>query len=407
MAEKVVKQYVFSWEGTDRHGKKLKGEIRGPNLNLVKADLRRQGVTPIKVRRRSNSTLFAPRKKKITTKDITVFSRQLSTMISSGIPLVQAMEIMGKGHENPAMQEIILTLKTDIEGGASLSQAMRKHPRQFDGLYCNLVRAGEQAGILENLMNKIATYKEKTETMKSKIRRALFYPVAVLAVAAIITYILLVFVVPQFETLYSGLGADLPVPTQIVISMSVFLQSYGWIVILMVVGGIYMFIKVKRTSESLQTRYDALVLKLPVVGAIVRKATIARYARTLGTMFAAGVPLVEALESVSGATGNNVYRDAIVTMRGDVATGQQLQLAMQQSKLFPNMAVQMVAIGEESGSLDGMLSKIADFYEQEVDEAVEGMSSLMEPVIMVVLGTVIGSLVVAMYLPIFKMGQIL
>lgn len=407
MAEKVVKQYVFSWEGTDRHGKKLKGEIRGPNLNLVKADLRRQGVTPIKVRRRSNSTLFAPRKKKITTKDITVFSRQLSTMISSGIPLVQAMEIMGKGHENPAMQEVILTLKSDIEGGASLSQAMRKHPRQFDSLYCNLVRAGEQAGILENLMNKIATYKEKTETMKSKIRRALFYPVAVLAVAAIITYILLVFVVPQFETLYSGLGADLPVPTQIVISMSVFLQSYGWIVILMVVGGIYMFIKAKRTSESLQTRYDALVLKLPVVGAIVRKATIARYARTLGTMFAAGVPLVEALESVSGATGNNVYRDAIVTMRGDVATGQQLQLAMQQSKLFPNMAVQMVAIGEESGSLDGMLSKIADFYEQEVDEAVEGMSSLMEPVIMVVLGTVIGSLVVAMYLPIFKMGQIL
>jgi type IV pilus assembly protein PilC len=256
-------------------------------------------------------------------------------------------------------------------------------------------------------MNKIAMYKEKTETMKSKIRRALFYPVAVLVVAAVITYILLVFVVPQFETLYSGLGADLPVPTQIVIALSVFLQKYGWMVILLAIGGVYMFIKAKRTNEALQTRYDAAILKLPVVGEIVRKATIARYARTLGTMFAAGVPLVEALESVSGATGNNVYRDAIVTMRGDVATGQQLQLAMQQSKLFPNMAVQMVAIGEESGSLDGMLSKIADFYEQEVDEAVEGMSSLMEPVIMVVLGSVIGSLVVAMYLPIFKMGQIL
>ena len=406
MAAKEQKQHYFLWEGTDRAGKRVKGEMRGLTVALVKADLRRQGVAPMKVRKKPTS-LFTQRKKKITPKEITVFSRQLATMVSSGIPLVQAFEIVGKGHDNPSMQDLVLAIKTDLEGGSSLSQAMRKHPRQFDDLFCNLVKAGEQAGILENLLHKIAIYKEKVETLKSKIKKAMYYPVAVLAVAIIITIVMMVKVVPEFENMFTGLGAELPLPTQIVIAMSNFVQA-SWLFIVGGIGiGLYAAKEAKHRSKGFNLFLDKTLLRLPVLGAIIRKATIARYARTLGTMFAAGVPLVEALESVAGATGNRVYELAIMKIREDVATGQQLQMAMTQTKLFPNMTTQMVSIGEETGSLDSMLSKIADFYEEEVDEAVDGLSSLMEPVIIVVIGGLIGGLVVAMYMPIFQMGQVI
>ena len=405
MAEAAIKQNVFTWEGTDRKGKKLKGESRAANPSMVKAELRRQGISPLKVTKKS--ALFSTkRKKKIQPKDIAVFTRQLATMMSAGVPLVQSFEIIGRGHENPGMQELVMTIKADVESGNNLSQSLAKHPLYFDELVCNLVNAGEHAGILETLLDKIATYKEKTEALKSKIKKALFYPTAVIIVAFIVTSILLIFVVPQFQSLFEGFGADLPAFTQMVVNLSNWMQSNWWIVLFAIAGGAYGFMEAKKRSPKFAHTLDRVVLKLPIVGDILTKAVIARYARTLATMFAAGVPLVEAMESVAGAAGNQVYANAIMQMRDDVATGQQLQLAMSQTGLFPNMVNQMVAIGEESGSLDAMLGKVADFYEQEVDDAVDGLSSLLEPLIMAILGILVGGLVVAMYLPIFKMGSV-
>ncbi len=404
MADAAIKQSVFSWEGTDKKGKRIKGESRANNPALVKAELRRQGINPLKVRKKS-AMLASAKKKKILPKDIAVFTRQLATMMSAGVPLVQSFDIIGRGHENPAMQELVMTIKADVESGNNLAQSLAKHPLYFDELVCNLVNAGEQAGILENLLDKIATYKEKTEALKSKIKKAMFYPTAVIVVAFIVTAILLIFVVPQFQSLFEGFGADLPAFTRMVVNLSEWMQANWWVMIIGIGAGIYGFKEAKRRSPKFAHALDRLVLKLPIIGDILTKAIIARYARTLSTMFAAGVPLVEAMESVAGAAGNQVYADGIMQMRDDVATGQQLQLAMSQTGLFPNMVNQMVAIGEESGSLDAMLGKVADFYEQEVDDAVDGLSSLLEPLIMAVLGVLVGGLVVAMYLPIFKMGS--
>lgn len=406
MVEKALKQDLFAWEGTDKRGSRIKGESRSSNPALVKADLRRQGIIPIKVKKKSALTSSA-RKKKIVPKDIAIFSRQLATMMSAGVPLVQSFDIIGRGHENPSMTQLLMAIKTDVESGSNLADAMAKHPLYFDDLVCNLVEAGEAAGVLDTLLDKIATYKEKTEALKSKIKKALTYPTAVIVVAVIVTAILLIFVVPQFESLFQGFGADLPAFTSMVIAMSRFLQDYWWAVGAIAGGGIYAMLQANKRSRKFRQFLDRMLLKVPVIGAIMTKAAIARYSRTLSTMFAAGVPLVEALESVSGATGNIVYADAVLRMRDNVSTGQQLQLAMSQTGLFPNMVVQMVAIGEESGSLDSMLSKVADFFEAEVDDAVDNLSSLLEPIIMAVLGTLVGGLVVAMYLPIFKMGSVI
>ncbi len=403
MAEAAIKQNVFTWEGTDRKGKKIKGESRAANPSMVKADLRRQGISPLKVRKKSQ--LLSASKKKIVPKDIAVFTRQLATMMSAGVPLVQSFEIIGRGHENPAMQQLVLAIKNDVESGSTLANALSKHPLYFDELVCNLVAAGEQAGILETLLDKIAVYKEKSEALKSKIKKALFYPAAVVVVALIVTSILLIFVVPQFESLFAGFGADLPAFTRMVISLSEWMQAYWWAVFMGIGASIYGFSQARKRSPKFAHGLDRLVLTIPIIGEILTKAIIARYARTLSTMFAAGVPLVEAMESVAGAAGNAVYAEGIMRMRDNVATGQQLQLSMTQTGLFPNMVVQMVAIGEESGSLDTMLGKVADFFEQEVDDAVDGLSSLLEPLIMAVLGVLVGGLIVAMYLPIFKMGS--
>jgi len=404
--EKTLKQVTFLWEGTDRRGSRHKGEIIGPSVALVKADLRRQGISPMKVKKKPTSLFSGANKKKVKSKDIAVFSRQLATMMSAGVPLVQAFEIITKGNEHSGMQQLVAALKTDIEGGSSLAQALKKHPGEFDDLFCNLVKAGEQAGILENLLNKIATYKEKTELLKSKIRKAMIYPTAIMLVAFIVTVILLVWVVPQFENLFSSFGADLPVFTQLVVDLSEFVQTWWMVIFGGLIAAFYAFKVARKNSPSFNTTWDRFLLHVPILGKILSKASVARYSRTLSTMFAAGVPLVEAMESVAGATGNRVYSKAVLRMRDEIATGQQLQTAMMQSRLFPNMTVQMVAIGEESGALDSMLSKIADFYEQEVDDAVDNMSNLMEPLIMVILGVLIGGLVLAMYMPIFQMGKV-
>lgn len=405
MAAKAIKDSLFAWEGSDKRGARVKGESRGNNIALIKADLRRQGINPIKVSKKS--TFFSnASKKQITPKDIAIMSRQLATMMSAGVPLVQSFEIIGRGHENPSMQDLLLSIKSDVEGGSSLTEALSKHPLYFDELYCNLVRAGEHAGILEGLLHKIAIYKEKIEAIKGKIKKAMFYPAAVVVVAFIVTAVLLVYVVPQFESLFKGFGADLPAFTLFVLALSKFFQAWWWAMAGGIFGAVYTFIEMKKRSRKLQHSLDRLMLKLPIVGPILNKAAIARFARTLATMFAAGVPLVEALQSVAGAAGNIVYSDAVLQIRDNVSTGQQLQLAMRQANLFPNMVVQMVAIGEESGSLDAMLSKVADFYEEEVDNAVDALSSLLEPLIMVVLGILVGGLIIAMYLPIFKLGSV-
>ena len=404
MAERALKQPdTFIWTGTDKRGVRVKGQSRGSTPSLIKANLRKQGIKPIKIKKQS--TLFqSAGKKKIIPKDIAVFFRQLATMMSAGVPLVQSFEIIGRGHENAGMRELLLNIKAEVESGTSLSESLAKHPIYFDDLVVSLVGAGEQAGALENLLDKIATYKEKTELLKAKIKKAMFYPTAVIVVAFIVTAILLIFVVPQFEELFSSFGADLPAFTRVVVNMSEFMQEYWWIVAGIAVGGIYSLLQAKKRSRKFNRALDRMVLKMPIVGPIMHKAAVARYARTLGTMFAAGVPLVEGLEAVAGATGNVVYSDAVLMIRDSVATGQQLTFAMNQTALFPNMVEQMVAIGEESGSLDEMLNKVADFYEQEVDDAVDALSSLLEPLIMSILGILIGGLVVAMYLPIFKMG---
>ena len=404
MATKALKQETFVWEGANRSGSKVKGETSGSNIALVKAELRRQGIIPTKVKKKPKA-LFSS-KKAIKPGDIAVFSRQLATMMSAGVPLVQSFEIIGRGHDNPSMAELLLNVKSDIEGGSTLAESFAKHPIYFDELYCNLVHAGEQAGILEGILDKVATYKERVEAIKSKIKKALFYPAAVITVAFIITAILMIFVIPQFQELFQGFGADLPAPTLMVIAISKIFQEYWWAIFGIIIGGIFGLLEAKKRSKKFNRFLDRFFLKLPIFGPIFHKAAIARFARTLATMFTAGVPLVEAMESVAGATGNIVYGDAILKIRDEIATGQQLNVAMKQQNLFPNMVVQMTAIGEESGAIDTMLSKVADFYEEEVNDAVDALSSLMEPIIMVVLGTIVGGMVVAMYLPIFKLGAV-
>ncbi|MCB1788642.1 MAG: type II secretion system F family protein [Gammaproteobacteria bacterium] len=404
-APKPDKAVVFAWEGTDRKGNRVKGESRAANIALARADLRRQGIAPLKLRKKSTS-IFSERKKKITSKDIAVFSRQLATMMSAGVPMVQAFDIVGRGHNNPSMQELVLSIKADVEGGTSLTAALRKHPLHFDDLFCNLVEAGEQAGVLETLLDKIATYKEKTESLKSKIKKALFYPTAVVVVAILITSIIMIFVIPQFKDLFSSFGADLPAFTKIVLKISDFVAGWWWAILGTTVLGVVIASNIWKRSPKFRETLDRLLLKIPVIGMIMHKAALARFCRTTATMFTAGVPLVEALQSVAGATGSAVYGNAVLKMRDDVATGQSLTLAMRQQGLFPHMVIQMVTIGEESGALDDMLAKVADFYEEEVDNAVDALSSLLEPLIMVVLGTVVGGLVVALYLPIFQLGSV-
>ena len=400
---KTIKRDVpFSWEGKDKKGSRVKGKSLAPDEGALRTELRRQGIAPYRIKKQSSALKSGG---KVSPQDIAVFSRQLATMLTAGIPLVQAFEIVGNGHDKPSVQKLILDIKGDVEGGTSLHEALGKHPLYFDDLYVNLVEAGEQAGALESLLDKIATYKEKTEALKKKVKKALFYPAAVLVVAVIVTIILLVFVIPQFESLFKGFGADLPAFTQMVINISRFVQSNGIFLGLAAGGLIYTFMYFKKRSKKMREFLDRASLKLPIIGPILNKSAIARYARTLSTMFAAGVPLVEALESVAGATGNIIYETAVLQMKDEVATGQRLQRAMEQTGLFPNMVIQMIAVGEESGSLDEMSSKVATFYEAEVDNAVDAMSSLLEPLIMAILGVLVGGLVIAMYLPIFKLGS--
>jgi type IV pilus assembly protein PilC len=400
----VASNTPFLWEGTDRNGKKVKGKSLASDEATVRADLRRQGVVPTRIRKQRKG-LFSGGGK-ITTGDIAIFSRQLATMLSAGIPLVQSFEIVGNGHENAAMQKLILSIKADVEGGTSLAESLAKQPLYFDDLFVNLVEAGEQAGALESLLDKIATYKEKTEAIKKKIKKALTYPAAVLVVAFIVTTILLIFVIPSFEDLFKGFGADLPTFTRMVIDLSAFVRTQGVILAMIIGGAISAFLYFKKRSRAFRHFLDRMMLKVPIIGPIMQKAAIARYARTLSTMFAAGVPLVEAMDSVAGATGNIVFEQAVLKMRDEIATGQRLQQAMENTDLFPNMVIQMIAVGEESGSLDEMSSKVADFFEEEVDNAVDNLSSLLEPMIMAVLGVLVGGLVVAMYLPIFKLGAV-
>ena len=401
MAATATKQITYLWEGKDKKGKTIKGEMRAAGESFVSATLRRQGITVTKVKKQS---AFAS-KGKITDKDITLFTRQLATMMKAGVPLLQAFDIVGKGHSNPAVAKLLGDIKADVETGSSLSASFRKYPLYFDSLFCNLVGAGEQAGILDTLLDRLATYKEKIMAIKGKIKSALFYPISIIVVAVIIVAVIMIFVIPAFKTLFEGFGADLPAPTLIVMAISDFFVSYWWAIFGAIGGGLWFFFYTWKRSEKMQSTMDRLMLKLPIIGEIIRKATIARFARTLATMFSAGVPLVEALDSVAGASGNRVYYDATKRIQSEISTGTSLTVAMQNAQVFPNMVLQMTAIGEESGALDSMLSKVADFYEGEVDDAVEAMSSLMEPVIMVVLGVLIGGLVIAMYLPIFKMGQ--
>src|SRR5688572_5366226 len=399
----IKRDVPFSWTGMDKKGQRVSGKSLAPDEAALRSDLRRQGIAVSRVKKQSTTFKAGG---KVKPEDIAVFSRQLATMLAAGIPLVQSFEIVGNGNDKPAMQKLILDIKQDVEGGTSLHEALAKHPIYFDDLFVNLVEAGEQAGALETLLDKIATYKEKTEALKKKVKKALFYPAAVLAVAIIVTCILLIFVIPQFEELFKGFGADLPAFTQWVIGLSKGLQENGIVILLVVVGAFVAFFYFKKRSKAMREWLDRLMLKFPIIGPILYKGAIARFARTLSTMFAAGVPLVEALESVAGATGNIVFENAVLKMRDEVATGQRLQRAMENTGLFPNMVIQMIAVGEEAGALDTMSGKVATFYEAEVDNAVDAMSSLLEPLIMAVLGVLVGGMVIAMYLPIFKLGAV-
>jgi type IV pilus assembly protein PilC len=399
-ARREVKEYSFSWEGRDRTGKVLKGDMRASGEAVVQSTLRRQGIAVMRVKRQR-----AGLGGKIKEKDITLFTRQLATMMKAGVPLLQAFDIVGKGHNNPAVGRLLMDIKTEVETGSALNTAFRKYPLYFDALFCNLVGAGEAAGILDSLLDRLATYKEKILAIKSKIKAALFYPISIIVVAFVITAVIMIFVIPAFKDLFSSFGADLPGPTLFVIAMSDFFVHYWYIIFGGLGFGLWFFFYSWKRSVKMQAAMDRMFLRLPIFGDIIRKATVARWTRTLATMFAAGVPLVEALDSVGGASGNYVYVQATKKIQQEVSTGTSLTVAMQNSDVFNNMVIQMVAIGEESGSLDAMLSKVADFYEAEVDDAVEALSSLMEPIIMVVLGTLIGGMVIAMYLPIFKMGQ--
>ncbi|MBA3022599.1 MAG: type II secretion system F family protein [Gammaproteobacteria bacterium] len=395
-----IKETLYHWEGKDKSGKTVKGEMRAPGEATVSAHLRRQGIQVSKVKKSSQG------KGSVSEKDITLFTRQLATMLKSGVPLLQAFDIVGKGHDNPAVSHLLMAIKTDIETGSSLEQAFRKYPLYFDDLFCNLIGAGEAAGILDTLLDRLASYKEKIQAIKGKIKSALFYPVSIIAVAFIITAIIMIFVIPAFKELFSSFGADLPAPTLVVMAISDFFVAWWWAIFSIVGGSIYGFFYAWKRNKKMQRVMDQIMLKIPIFGPLVRKATIARWTRTLSTMFAAGVPLVEAFDSVAGASGNAVYYDATKQIQREVTSGSSLNAAMINTNAFPAMVLQMVAIGEESGSIDSMLSKVADFFEAEVDEAVEALSSLMEPIIMVVLGTLIGGMVIAMYLPIFKMGQV-
>jgi type IV pilus assembly protein PilC len=399
--EAGIKEYTFAWEGKDKTGKLMRGEMRAGGEAVVQATLRRQGILVSKVKKQTFK-----RGGKITEKDIALFTRQLATMMKAGVPLLQAFDIVGKGAANRAVAKLLMDIKADVETGSSLNQAFRKYPLYFDSLFCNLVAAGEAAGILDTLLDRLATYKEKILAIKSKIKSALFYPIAVIVVAIVITAVIMIFVIPSFKQVFKSFGADLPAPTLMVIAMSDFMVA-NWYIVFGILGGfLYGFFFMWKRSEKMQMVMDRLSLRLPIFGDIIRKAAMARWSRTLSTMFAAGVPLVEALDSVAGAAGNYVYRIATKQIQSEVSTGTSLTIAMQNANVFPNMVLQMTAIGEESGQLDSMLSKVADFFEAEVDDAVEAMSSLMEPMIMVVLGILIGGMVVAMYLPIFKLGAV-
>ncbi|MDC9527427.1 type II secretion system F family protein [Pseudoalteromonas sp. Angola-30] len=399
-------QDTFVWVGVSARGKRLEGELNGNSIALVKAQLRKQGITPSKVKRKAKP-LFGTRLQKITPKDIAMVTRQIATMLLAGVPLIQAIEMIGTGATNKSVGKLMETVGDEVKSGQPLSQALRKHPRYFDDLYCDLVASGEQSGALDKIFDRVALYKEKSEALKSKIKKAMFYPIAVLVVALIVTSILLIFVVPQFQDIFNGFGAELPAFTLFVIAISEFMQEYWWIIVLLIAAFGYGYKEALLKSQKLRDATDRLILKMPVVGMILNKAAVARYARTLSTTFAAGVPLVDALDSAAGASGNAVYRYAILDIKAEVSSGNQMNWAMRNSKIFPDMVIQMVAIGEESGSLDGMLAKVATIYEQEVDDAVDGLSSLLEPLIMAVLGVLVGGLIVAMYLPIFQLGSVI
>ena len=404
MAEKAQKLEAFVWEGRDRKGNKTKGEMAGANVALIKAQLRKQGIRPDKVKKKPKP-LFGG-KRKITPFDIAMLTRQLATMMKAGVPLVQSFDIVADGLENKGLQELVMNLRNDIASGTGFAAALRKHPKHFDDLYCNLVDSGESAGALEQMLDRIATYLEKTETLKKKVKKAMTYPIAVIVVAIIVTAILLVKVVPQFESLFQGFGAELPVFTQFVVRLSEWMQKWWFVVLLGIVGIIFLFREARRRSQNFSDFVDKWVLKVPIVGEILDKSAVAKFGRVLSTTFAAGVPLVDALDSVSGATGNAVYRDAVLNIKNDVSSGTQLQASMRNQDIFPVMAVQLTAIGEESGNLDEMLSKVAEHYEAMVDDMVDNLTALMEPMIMAVLGVLVGGLIVAMYLPIFQMGQV-
>ncbi|MCA0324124.1 MAG: type II secretion system F family protein [Proteobacteria bacterium] len=401
VAAKGIKDFVFEWEGKDRNGKVVRGEMRAGGETQVQATLRRQGVLMTKAKKRRTRS-----GKRIKPRDIAIFTRQLATMMKAGVPLLQSFDIVGRGNPNPSVTKLLNEVRMDVETGTSLSAAFRRHPLYFNALYCNLVEAGETAGILESLLDRLATYMEKTEAIKSKIKSALVYPIAVMVVAFVVVSVIMIFVIPAFKEVFTSFGADLPTPTLMVIAVSEFFVQWWWLIFGGLFGGIYFFLEAWKRNERMQMFMDRLLLKVPVFGELIRKSVIARWTRTLSTMFAAGVPLVEALDSVGGAAGSSVYKLATDKVQQEVSTGTSLTAAMTNANLFPSMVLQMTAIGEESGALDHMLGKAADFYEAEVDEMVAGLSSLMEPIIIVILGTIIGSIVISMYLPIFKLGQV-
>jgi len=405
-AAKAPKQHNFKWEGADKKGQKIKGEMTAETSAVIKAQLRKQGISPIKVNKVAQPLFGSGKGKPVEAADVALFSRQIATMMKAGVPLVQSFDIIGRGNEKASVQDLLLSVKADIEAGQTMADSLRKHPKQFDDLFCDLVDAGEQSGSLEGMLDRIALYKEKTEALKSKIKKALNYPIAVVLIAVIVTAILLVKVVPQFREIFQGFGAELPGFTLFVIGISDFMVAYWWIFLFGAIGFGITYKYMLQKSKSMRDRQDKVLLKAPIVGELLHKASIARFTRTLSTTFAAGVPLVEALNSAAGASGNALYRDAIYKIRDDVTTGMQMNMAMQSTGIFPNMVVQMVAIGEESGSIDAMLSKVADIYEQQVDDAVDGLSALIEPLIMAVLGVLVGGLIIAMYLPIFQLGQV-
>ena len=405
VARSTMELQPFVWEGTDKRGVKMKGEQPAKNANLLRAELRRLGIMPTVVKPKPKP-LFGAAGKAVGSKDISFFSRQMATMMKSGVPIVSALEIIGSGHKNPRMKKMVDSIRADIEGGSSLHEAISRHPVQFDELYRNLVRAGEGAGVLETVLDTVATYKENIEALKGKIKKALFYPAMVVAVAIIVSAILLIFVVPQFEEVFKGFGAELPAFTQMIVAMSRFMVSYWWLMVLVAGGSLAGFIYAFKRSPALQHTMDRWILKVPVIGEIMNNSAIARFARTTAVTFKAGVPLVEALGIVAGATGNKVYEEAVLRMRDDVSVGYPVNMAMKQVNRFPHMVVQMTAIGEEAGALDTMLFKVAEYYEQEVNNAVDALSSLLEPMIMVFIGTIVGGMVIGMYLPIFKLGAV-